>query len=191
MNNQVISTETSTLVATYCRTLHASIERIWENVRDWEHLPWLHRASFLNVKLLEQTSSSWRAQIMMPPAATPREAIIEIQMDQPNRRYWSRTLEGQGAGGEILTCLTPTGSHETDIVVEFRALVKNDKQAQALGAAYLRLYERLWDEDERMMQRRQELLDAGKIGVEPRLLHRTVSSRGYRGSFHEFRKTGL
>jgi hypothetical protein len=69
--------------------------------------------------------------------------------------------------------LTPVGTQETDIVVEFRARVENDKQAQALGAAYLRLYERLWDEDERMMQRRQELLDAGKIEVEPRLLCRT------------------
>lgn len=166
-------TETLTLVATYKRVIHASIERIWENVRDWEHLPWLHRPSFLSVKLLEQTPSSWRAQITMPPVATPREAVIEIQMDQPNLRYWSRTLEGQGAGGEILTCLTPVGTHETDIVVEFRACVENAKQAQVLGAAYLRLYERLWDEDERMMQRRQELLDTGKIGVEPQLLHRT------------------
>src|SRR5215470_17625094 len=99
MSNQVTSTKTSMLVATYRRTIHASIERIWENVRDWEHLPWLHRASFLGVQLLEQTSSSWRAQITMPPAATPREAVIEIQMDQPNLCYWSRTLEGQVAGG--------------------------------------------------------------------------------------------
>jgi hypothetical protein len=165
-----MTTEPLTLVATYNRTIHASVERIWENVRDWEHLPWLHRPSFLSVKLLEQTLSSWRAQITMPPAATPREAVIEIQMDQPHLRYWSRTLEGQGSGGEILTCLTPVETQETNIIVEFRARVENDKQAQALGAAYLRLYERLWDEDERMMQRRQELLDAGKIGVEPRRL---------------------
>jgi hypothetical protein len=167
-----MTTEPLTLVAIYNRTIHASIARIWENVRDWEHLPWLHRPSFLSVKLLEQTPSSWRAQITMPPATTPREAVIEIHMDQPNLRYWSRTLEGQGAGGEIFTCLTPIGAHETDIVVEFRAPVESDKQAQALGGAYLRLYERLWDEDERMMRRRQELLDAGKIGVEPRSLQR-------------------
>jgi len=35
-----------TLVTTYQRTIHASLERIWENVCDWEHLPWLYRSSF-------------------------------------------------------------------------------------------------------------------------------------------------
>ena len=156
-----------TLVATYRRTIHASLERIWENVRDWEHLPWLHRSSFQRVALLEQTPTSWRARITMPPADAPREAVIELQMDTPNCRYWSRTLSGLGAGGEILTRLTPLDAHTTDIVVEFRALTANARQTQAAGAAYLRLYQRLWDEDERMMMRRQELIDAGRISVEP------------------------
>ncbi|TMP97098.1 MAG: hypothetical protein E6L09_13880 [Verrucomicrobia bacterium] len=31
--------------------MRASLERIWENVRDWEHLPWLHRRSFLDIQL--------------------------------------------------------------------------------------------------------------------------------------------
>jgi hypothetical protein len=49
----------------------------------------------------------------------------------------------------------------TDIVVEFRVPFIAPTQAKALGAAYLRLYERLWDEDERMMLRRQMLFDSG------------------------------
>lgn len=162
-----MDTKSLTLVATYRRTIHASLERIWENVRDWEHLPWLHRSSFRSVKLLEQTPTSWRARITMPPADTPREAEIELQMDEPNLCYWSRTLSGQGAGGEILTRLMPIDAHATDIVVEFRALVANPKQADAVGAAYVRLYQRLWDEDEHMMRRRQELIDTGRIGSEP------------------------
>jgi hypothetical protein len=160
--NTMTPTTSLTLVATYRRTIHASVERIWENVRDWEHLPWLHRSSFLSAELLEQTPSSWRARITMPPAAAPRESVIAVQMDTPNLRYWSRTLTGQGAGGEIFTRLAPVNAHETNIIVEFRAPVDNDKQAHALGVAYLRLYERLWDEDERMMRRRQQLLDEGK-----------------------------
>ena len=32
-----------TSVATYRRRIGASLERVWENVHDWEHLPWLHR----------------------------------------------------------------------------------------------------------------------------------------------------
>ena len=162
-----MNTGSLSLVATYRRTIHASLERIWENVRDWEHLPWLHRSSFLRVTLLNLTPSSWQARVIMPPVEAPREAIIELQMDAPNQRYWSRTLEGQGAGGEILTILTPSGERTTDIVVEFRALVSSVKAAEALGKAYLRLYERLWDEDERMMVRRQELIDKRRIVVTP------------------------
>src|SRR5262249_5781857 len=140
--------------------------------------PWLHRSSFTSIRLLDQTPTSWRAHISMPPVNALREAVIELQLDQPNLRYWSRTLEGQGAGGEILTRLKPLDEQTTDIVVEFRVPGVNAKQADAVGAAYLRLYTRLWDEDERMMRRRQELIDSHRIGSIPRVLrgHRKRSS---------------
>jgi hypothetical protein len=163
-----MSSETLTLVATYRRTIQASLERIWENVRDWEHLPWLHRRSFRAIQLLEQRPDGWRACVTLPPAGASRQAIVDIQMDQPNLRYWSRTLEGQGAGGEVLTSLKPVNDRMTDIVVEFRMPEVSDKQAEAVGAAYVRLYTRLWDEDERMMRHRQALIDARRIGVKPR-----------------------
>jgi hypothetical protein len=173
-----MNTTSFSLVATYRRTIRASLERIWENVRDWEHLPWLHRSSFSSVTLLEQTPTSWRARISMPPVDAPREAVIEIQMDAPNRCYWSRTVAGQGAGGEIFTRLMSISEQATDIVVEFRAPVTSEKQADTLGKVYLRLYERLWDEDERMMRRRQELIDLGRIGVEARMLRSQRSVAG-------------
>jgi len=169
-----METKSLTLVSTYRRTIHASVERIWENVRDWEHLPWLHRSSFRSVELLEQTPTSWRARITMPPADAPREAVIELQMEEPNLCYWSRTLSGQGAGGEIFTRLTPIDAHTTDIMVEFRTLVANIKHADAVGEAYVRLYRRLWDEDERMMLRRQELIEKGRISVEPVVLNNRI-----------------
>jgi len=167
-----MSAQSLTLVATYHRTIHASLERVWENVRDWEHLPWLHRSSFSSIQLLEQAPDSWRARITMPPADAPREAVIELQLDQANLHYWSRTLAGQGAGGEILTCLKPVDERTTAIVVEFRVPGVSAKQAEAVGAAYLRLYTRLWDEDERMMMRRQELIDSRRINVEPRVFRK-------------------
>ena len=61
----------------------------------------------------------------------------------------------------MLTCLSPVSSYVTDLVVEFYAPSIPPDKAQALGDAYLRLYEQLWGEDERMMQRRQSLLDRG------------------------------
>jgi len=151
-----------TLLTTYRRTIHASLERIWENVLDWEHLPWLHRKLFAAIQLLDQTAEGWRARVTLTPEEKKREAVIAIETDMPNLRYWSRTVEGQGAGNEVLTCLSLVSQHATDIVVEFRApsVLPPDK-GKILGEAYLRLYQQLWDEDEHMMQRRQMLIDRG------------------------------
>jgi hypothetical protein len=152
------------LVATYHRTLHASLARVWENVLDWEHLPWLHRSTFAAVELVEQTPEMWRAWVTLAPAARGKRALIEITTDIPNLRYWSRTRGGQGAGSEVLTMLAPVNEQTTNIVVEFRTLSLPPEKAQAVGKAYLQLYQRLWDEDERMMMHKQALIDKGWRG---------------------------
>jgi hypothetical protein len=165
-----MNSENLILVATYKRTIQASLERIWENVLDWEHLPWLHRRSFLSIRLLGQSSTGWRACVKLPPVDAPREVVIGIETDQSNLCYWSRTLEGRGAGTEILTCLQPRRERETDIEVEFRVPGVNTTPLNVVGAAFLRLYARLWDEDEAMMVRRQALLDAQLIRTTPLVL---------------------
>ena len=38
-----------TRVGVYQRTVGVSTERVWENVHDWAHLPWLHGASFSSI----------------------------------------------------------------------------------------------------------------------------------------------
>src|SRR5688572_27333416 len=92
-----MSTDTLTLVGTYRRRVPSSLERIWENVMDWEHLPWLHHQSFLSVTLIDITADTWRGAITMPPADRPKDDVIEVTCDRPNLRYWSRTVEGRGA----------------------------------------------------------------------------------------------
>lgn len=152
------------LVATYRRTFHASLERVWENVLDWEHLPWLHRSAFAAAELVEQTPVMWRAWVTLAPAERGKRALIEIQTDIPNLQYWSRTRDGQGAGSEVLTLLSPVDEWTTNIVVEFRTPALPPEKARAVGEAYLRLYQRLWGEDERMMIRKQTLIDKGWRG---------------------------
>ena len=53
-----------TLAAVYEREVAASLERIWENVLDWEHLPWLHRTSFQAIHEVEAGPSGWRARVL-------------------------------------------------------------------------------------------------------------------------------
>jgi hypothetical protein len=47
-----------TPVATYERTVRASLDHVRENVLDWEHLPWLHPETFSHVRLLERLRRS-------------------------------------------------------------------------------------------------------------------------------------
>jgi nitrite reductase/ring-hydroxylating ferredoxin subunit len=153
-----------TRVAVYERSLHASIERAWENVRDWEHLPWLHAGSFRSIELVEEAGWGWKARIGLHPEDGP-EILLELVIES-DRRYVSRTLEGVGAGSEIWTRLTPVAADRTDVRVEFLLPDVEPDAAERIGAGYTALYTRLWDEDEAMMQRRSaELVQrADRVG---------------------------
>jgi nitrite reductase/ring-hydroxylating ferredoxin subunit len=140
-----------THVATYRREIGADAVRVWENVRDWEHLPWLHRATFSRIELVESGAPGWSARVGLAPAG--QEILLELAIWRDAGRYVARTLEGPGAGTEIWTQLHPRGA-STGIEVEFHVPAVPPERAAAVGAAFERLYARLWDEDEAMMQRR-------------------------------------
>jgi nitrite reductase/ring-hydroxylating ferredoxin subunit len=147
-----------TVVARYPRRVRASEERVWENVRDWEHLPWLHRESFASIAIEHEDERGWRARIGL---RAPVDAQIRLELvASDDRRYVARTLEGPGAATEIWTRLDPVGARRTDIEVEFLVPGVAGYRRDALGAAYVALYTRLWDQDEAMMQRRSFLLEA-------------------------------
>lgn len=141
-----------TRVGIYERTLPVSVERVWENVRDWEHLPWLHAGSFAGIECLGEGEWGWRARIGLPGGA--HEIVLELVIDADAPRYVSRTVEGFGAGSEIWTRVTERGPAETHVAVEFWLPQVAPERIASLGAAFHTLYTRLWDEDESMMRRR-------------------------------------
>ena len=145
-------------VAVYRRRVGASLERVWENVRDWEHLPWLHRSSFSAIALEEEGDWGWRARIEPRPAQPDHGFRLELVID--GDRYVSRSLDGSLQGAEIWTRVSPVAAARTDIEVEFLVPGARTDSIDALGAAYTSLYTTLWDEDERMMVHRQAMLDA-------------------------------
>jgi nitrite reductase/ring-hydroxylating ferredoxin subunit len=152
-----------TLAAVYEREVPVSLERIWENVLDWEHLPWLHRSSFLAIREVEAGPFGWRACVDLPQTGVPRPAWIEVCLDRASLRYVTRTLAGVGKGTEIWTRLDCVGERKTRITVEFhlpRATAARAARNREMGATYIQLYTRLWNEDEGMMLRRQAVLDA-------------------------------
>ena len=144
-------------VAIYRRRIRASLARVWENVHDWEHLPWLHHQSFSAIGLDEAGDFGWRARIGLRAAGDP-EIRLELVRDG-ELAYVSRTLEGLGAGSEIWTRLSPRGA-DTDIEVEFLLPGVAPGRRDDVGRGYVALYTQLWDQDEAMMQRRALLLGA-------------------------------
>ncbi len=144
--------------AVYSRTIRATVERIFENVLDWEHLPWLHRDSFSQVDLIESSSGGWRARVRGQPARAAQDAEIEVVLDPSSLCYVTRTLSGPGVGTEVWTRLEPIDEGRTRIRVEFCVPKLEARAANRLGRAMVGLYAKLWDEDEEMMVRRSRLL---------------------------------
>jgi hypothetical protein len=153
-----------TPVAVYERTVRASLERVWENVLDWEHLPWLHRTTFGHIRLLDASGDGWRAEASMRSGGAP--FVIDVALDRGARRYHARTVDGPGSGTDIVTSLIPAATHATDVRVEFLVPEVPETHRHAVGAGYVRLYTRLWNEDEAMMMRRQAFLDGRLAGAE-------------------------
>ena len=150
--------------AVYRRTIRASLARAWENVLDWEHLPWLHSDSFSDIERVDSGSWGWRARVGLQPAKLRQQILLELRVERPKGRYVARTLEGPGAGTEIWTRLEPEEEHRTRVEVEFLMPGLSAEQAPAVGAAYTRVYTQLWDEDEAMMVRREALLSRRRGG---------------------------
>jgi nitrite reductase/ring-hydroxylating ferredoxin subunit len=165
-------------VGVYERVVRASLERVWENVLDWEHLPGLHRASFSAIRRIDAGDWGWTAEVRTPGAARP--VTIQVVLERENLRYVSATIDGPGKGTEIWTQLAPRGEHETALRVEFLVPDPSPERVATLGAGYRALYARLWDEDESMMRRRAKwLAERARAGPSERA---SAGKRAQRGA---------
>jgi nitrite reductase/ring-hydroxylating ferredoxin subunit len=143
-----------TLVTSYDRVIKANIERVWENVLDWEHLPHLHSSSFNHVDLDEAGEWGWRTW-----SNAGRTSHIELCVDET--QYVARSYQAGDQISEIWTSLTPE-KDQTNIHVEFYGTSIAADAIDKVGKIYLGLYQRLWDEDEAMMIERQRRLNQSR-----------------------------
>ena len=139
------------VVTVYEREVEASIDSVWENALDWEHLPWLHAQAFSTIELRAAGEWGWHAQVGFAGGA---KAEIELVVDRAQSRYVARTRSGAGAPSEIWTRLDPVTSETTAIRVEFRTSPLSEEIRSQLAMTYRALYAGLWDQDEGMMRSR-------------------------------------
>ena len=152
-------------IAVYTRRVAAPLERVWENVLDWEHLPFLHHDSFCGIELEESGAWGWRARVLLPPRAKPSQLRIEVRIDRAAGVYHTRTLAGAGAGTDIVTTLATPNASSTDVRVAFHVPGLPESARKPLGEGYVRLYTHLWDQDEAMMRRREALREGRAPGL--------------------------
>ena len=149
------------VAAVYEREVAASLERVWENVYDWEHLPWIHSEAFSSIERISSGEWGWRARIELAGEA---KAEIELITNLDERRYVARTYAGGGAPTEIWTSLDPIADDRTAIAVEFCVRPMPEEAIEKLGKGYVSLYTLLWDQDEAMMQSREKALGHRQVG---------------------------
>jgi len=143
-------------VGTYRRVLPVSLERMYENTLDWEHLPHVHASSFQTIESLETGAWGWQARVV---SGRGDPSVIELRLDRACRRWITRTLEGRNRGAEIWTHAFPINRDRVDIVVDFFVPGIASENREKVGQAYATLYEQLYDEDVAMMVERQRQLD--------------------------------
>ena len=153
------------LATRYRREIRASVERIWENVFDWEHLPVLHEMLFNRAELLARHDAGWTVKLTRQPGDASRMQVLELQVDRPHHRYRVKTLEGTGTGTEIHTQMQPLAQHLTAIEVRYYLPEHRPEKIDLLGGKYRNSCQQLWDEDEQMMMHREHMAAASVAGA--------------------------
>lgn len=104
---------------------------------------------------------SFASSLLMQSIAAKRggsRVLLELRLDTHKKRWITTTLDGVGKGTQIWTQVLEHGAEDIEVQVDF--FVPNIPQAMAapIGQYYQQLYQRLYDEDQDMMERRQQAL---------------------------------
>jgi hypothetical protein len=148
-------------VGSYTRDLGAALDRLIENALDWEHLPHIHDSSFTQIEVVEHGPQGWRAEARLADA---KPVLLDLRVD--GHCWTTRTYTGDRLRSEIRSRGEVIGPDSCRVEVRFLVAGVAPERRAALGERYRRLYDRLYDEDERMMVARAEAIRRG-----PEALH--------------------
>ena len=156
----------------YRRRLAVSMERMFENALDWEHLPHLHARSFADITMLEEGENHWVAALRLQPERLRLRQVVRLSLDREAGVWVTEVLEGFTRGLRVHTQARELGPRSIEVDVRFRVptpirfprLVARGL-GRVLGPIAVAVYRRLYDEDEQMMLERQAQLDHRSRGL--------------------------
>lgn len=152
-------------VAEYQRNLGASLERMFENALDWEHLPFVHSHAFASIDLVEERESGWQARVGTPQGG---ELLIDLELDREAGIWTTNSYAGDTLVGRIITQATATGANSCRVDIDFQVPDPDGPQRDAFSAYYPTLYAMLYDEDEAMMIARSDAVARGPAALAER-----------------------
>lgn len=139
------------------REVGASAARAIEDEMDWQHLPYTHASTFSAVALIHAASDGWEADVVLVDG-TPMRMKVTIDPDQLG--YTNATFFGAVENGRTVCRIVPTGPECCKM--SFRFFVPDSPKTDrgAAGDFYVKLFNRLVDEDEpKMIYRSRALRD--------------------------------
>lgn len=169
-------------VVTYVRELPISLDRMYENAIDWEHLPWLHSTTFSYIEIIESGDWGWKAKANTHPKSFLTSMKLELRLDREKNRWITKTLSGLGKGTEIWTHAIPLEENKIKVIVDFYVPKLPSFLKTYYGKTYEALYAQLYDEDLWMMASRQE-----EINREHKMHHSVPESSMTLGAFSEIK----
>lgn len=152
-------------VTGYERDLGASLERMFENALDWEHLPHVHAHAFSSIDLVEERASGWRAKVGTPHGG---ELLIDLELDREAGCWTTNSYAGGTLVGRIVTHAEATGPGSCRVTIDFLVPDPDAAQREAFAGYYPALYAMLYDEDEAMMIARAGAVERGPAALAER-----------------------
>ena len=138
----------------------APLDRMIENVLDWEHLPFVHPENFCSSELVEHGPGWYRARFGNPPASAGsfNQVLVVVH---PSHRRWLLTLEtGPQQGLVVYAEAVEVGAGQITVELTFYTPVapRNEAVRRALLHVYKRKLHLLYVQDIAMMVDRQGAL---------------------------------
>jgi hypothetical protein len=143
-------------VGRYTRDLGASIDRLYENALDWEHLPHLHKSDFASIAVIAHSHAGWQAEGVLADGSP-----VELDLVVTGNGWITRSAAAGRGASEIHTMAEAVTADRCRVHVTFFVADVPEAQRERVGAGFRQLYQRLYDEDERMMIARADALRRG------------------------------